>query len=231
MGAVAVQIEAKIRETGFKVDVDGCCWAPPAATTTTAVDVAAVETADHDDPWVSADPYLLTTNNRLAESLSEDDGRPRTHWQLRQRRPPLKRRQQRPGDSLSRAHADDHEGGGGDASNNSNSRNNTGENVERRLGRTSDNSHGVEEDGEEHKKDYGAFCRAETAGTGQCRSDSRSLRRQRRLKRERGEAGRFQSAETDESAPFLGLRIDPKNEGHLRLHQEPGTLTMCRRCT
>lgn len=220
VGAVAVQIEAKVRETGFKVDVDGCCWASAADTVATAVDVAVAETADH-DLWVSTDPFLPTRSNRLVAS-SDDDDRPRSHWQLRQRRPQLKRRQRRSGDTLPSAHADG-DGGGSNAGNN-----NTGNNIGMRSGRNTDTSHGVEVNDEEPNGD--TFFRAETAGGGQCRSESRSLRRQRRLHRERGEPGRFQSAELDERTPFLGLGIDPRNKRNPMLHPSPGTLTVYRRC-
>lgn len=218
VGAVAVQIEAKVREAGFKVDVDGCCWASPAAT---AADAAMVETAD-DDLWVSTDPFFPTRSNRLARS-SEDDDRPRSHWQLRQRRPQVKRVQQRQGDPLPRAHADD-DGRGNNASNN----NKTGNNAGMGSKRNTYNSHAVEVDDEEPNCD--ASFRTGAAGGGRCRQKNRSLRRQRRLQRERGEAGRYQSEELDERTPFLG-GIGLKNERKSMLHPPTGTgVTVCRRC-
>lgn len=222
VGAVALQIEAKVRETGFRVDVDGCCWASsPAATDTTAVDVGMVETADQ-GLWVSTDPCLPKGSSHLAGS-SGDDGRPGSHWQLRQRRPQLKRGQQRQGDSVPRALANDDDEGGDNASKN----NNTGNNAAMRFRRNVDNSYGVEVEDEEPDGD--AFFRRTGAAEddGRYLSDNLSLRRQRRLQRERDEAHRHQPEELDERTPFLGLGIDPRNECNSMLHPPPGTGVPC----
>lgn len=230
VGAVAVQIEGKVRETGFKVDVDGCCWASsPASTDATAVKAAMVETADQ-SLGVSTNPCLPKGSNH-PEGWPGNDDRPRSHWQLRQRRPQLTRGQQRQGDSLSRAHADgddyDDDEGGSNASIN----NTTGSNAAMRLGRNADNSYGVEGDDEEP---FGNafFCRTGAAGGGQCGSDNRSLRRQRRLQREGEDECRYQSEEVDERTPFLGLGMSPINERTSMPPRPSGTgVTMCRRCT
>ena len=228
MGAVAVQIEAKVRETGFKVDVDGCCWASsPATTDATAVNAAMVETVGQ-GLWASAGSCLPEGSNHLAGSSGDDD-RPRSHWQPRQRRPQLKRGQQQQGDSLPRAHADDDHDNeeGGNASNNDT----TGNNAAMRLERNADKSHGEEVQDEEPFGDE-FFCLTGADGGGRCGSDNRSLRRQRRLQRERGEAGRYQSEELDERTPFLGLGMSPINERTSMLPRPSGTgVTMCRRCT
>lgn len=195
MRAIGVHVQTKVRETGFKVDLDGQCWASPATTASNA-DV------EH-QLWPSSDPALATEGNSHAAPLEEEE-EPHSRRQQRQQW----RRRRRPRPNAASSFVDAH----------FNRMGLDGDNINIQL--PIDSEEEAWED-EQLMEEGDTFYGLGDPGGGRCRSEAMCLRRRRRRQQQGRPVDIWQSTPFGEQERIQGSQTDVDERWTPRLELPP----------